>query len=92
LTGLPAGNYVLQLVTGNDVVIHELKISGEPSVKFEMLPPGQYRLKLIADVNRNGRWDSGNYMQHLQPEKIIYYANPLKMRSGWDMDVEWIFK
>jgi hypothetical protein len=92
LTGLPSGNYILKLVNEKDDVLREVKVSDQPSVAFEMLPPGQYRLKLIADANRNGKWDTGNYMQHRQPEKIIYYANPVKMRSGWDMDVEWIFK
>ena len=92
LTGLPAGNYILKLVNEKDEIIREQKISDQPSAKFEMLSPGIYRLKLIADENKNGRWDSGNYMQHRQPEKVIYYVNPVKMRSGWDMDVEWIFK
>ncbi|HET6992780.1 MAG TPA: hypothetical protein VFJ43_15710, partial [Bacteroidia bacterium] len=92
LTGIPSGNYVLQLVSDKDVLIRQTKIADVSSAKFDLLPPGQYRLKLIADVNKNGKWDTGNYLQHKQPEKIIYYINPVRMRSGWDMDVEWIFK
>jgi hypothetical protein len=92
LTGIPSGNYLLRLVNDKDVLIREVKIADVASAKFDLLPPGQYRLKLIADVNKNGKWDTGNYLQHKQPEKIIYYVNPIRMRSGWDMDVEWIFK
>jgi uncharacterized protein (DUF2141 family) len=92
LTNLPAGNYLLRLVNDKDVVIREIKIADATTAKFELLPPGSYRLKLIADENKNGKWDSGNYLQHKQPERVIYYINPVKMRSGWDMDVEWIFK
>ena len=89
---MPAGNYLLRVVNEKDVVIRELKIADVKTAKFDLLGPGTYRLKLIADENKNGRWDSGNYLQHKQPERVIYYINAVKMRSGWDMDVEWIFK
>jgi uncharacterized protein (DUF2141 family) len=92
LTGLPAGNYLLRVINDKDMVIRELKITDASTANFELLGPGSYRLKLIADENKNGKWDSGNYLQHKQPERVIYYINPVKMRSGWDMDVEWIFK
>ncbi|CAN5895439.1 Ig-like domain-containing protein [soil metagenome] len=92
MTGLPAGNYLLQLVNEKDQVFREQKVLGASTATFELLPPGMYRLKLISDENNNGHWDSGNYWLHQQPERIIYYINPVKIRSGWDMDVEWIFK
>ncbi len=92
LTGLPAGNYLLRVVNDKDAVIRELKIADVTTAKFDLLGPGTYRLKLIADENKNGKWDTGNYLLHKQPERVIYYINPVKIRSGWDMDVEWIFK
>jgi uncharacterized protein (DUF2141 family) len=92
LSGLPSGNYILQVVNDKDVVLRETKITDAKEVDFDLLSPGQYRLKLIADANKNGKWDTGNYLQHKQPEKIIYYINPVRMRAGWDMEVEWNFK
>lgn len=92
LANLPAGNYILRVVNDKDLVIRETTLAGAGAAKFELLPPGSYRLKLIADENKNGKWDTGNYLLHQQPERVTYYINPVKMRSGWDMDVEWIFK
>jgi hypothetical protein len=92
LTSLPAGNYLLQVVNDKGLTVREAALTGAGVTKFELLPPGSYRLKLIADENKNGKWDPGNYLQHKQPERVTYYINTVKMRSGWDMDVEWIFK
>lgn len=90
-TGLPEGKYILQVVTDKDQVIAEKNITGAAPVAFEHLVAGQYRLKLINDTNGNGKWDTGNYLQQQQPERVTYYSTPVRMRAGWDMDVEWIF-
>jgi hypothetical protein len=91
-TGLPAGNYLLRLVTTKDEPVREIPIEGSGTFEFAKLLPGEYRVKLITDENKNGRWDSGNYLQRRQPEKVIYYASAVKMRAGWDMDINWVFK
>lgn len=90
-TGLPAGHYLLQVVNEKDQLIRELAISGSTPVTFEKMPGGTFRLKLINDENSNGKWDTGNYLLHRQPERVIYYAKPVKMRAGWDLDMEWVF-
>lgn len=49
------------------------------------LPPGKYELVIITDVNRNGRWDTGNYAQRRQPEPII--TKELEaLRANWDVE------
>lgn len=90
-TGLTAGHYLLQVVTEKDQLIRELTIGGSAPVAFEKMAGGSFRLKLINDENSNGKWDTGNYLLHRQPERVIYYAKPVKMRAGWDLDVEWVF-
>ena len=39
--------------------------------------------------NKNGKWDTGNYLQKIQPEKVIYYDGSINIRSNWDLDLEW---
>ena len=58
---------------------------------FEMLnvPPGTYFLRLTIDKNGNGKWDIGNYKNHLQPEEVYYYPKILKLRRKWDQDENW---
>lgn len=55
--------------------------------KFEGLTPMTYSLRVIEDRNSNFEWDSGNYWQNLQPEKIFVYNGIINIRANWDVDV-----
>jgi len=46
-------------------------------------------LKIIYDNNANFKWDTGNLLQKLQPEKVIYNAEPVNTRPNWDLELEW---
>lgn len=56
---------------------------------FENVPPGSYYMRLTLDANGNGRWDTGNYALHLQPEEVYYYPKVVKLRSNWDVEQQW---
>ena len=58
---------------------------------FEILnvKPGNYYLRLTLDTNGNGKWDTGNYLNHLQPEEVYYYPKKLTLRRNWDLDERW---
>lgn len=92
LNGLPEGHYILQLLNEKGTVLQDTLISGPATVSFQYVSSGGYALKLIRDDNQNGKWDTGNYLLHRQPEMVSYYTKPIRMRTGWDMDVEWNFK
>jgi hypothetical protein len=57
---------------------------------FNYLSPRKYTLKAIFDANENGKWDTGNYLKHLQPEKIYLSSTPIQLRSNWDYEVSWV--
>lgn len=92
LNGIPKGNYVLQLLNEKGNLIQDTLIDGQSTIAFHYISSGNFLLKLISDENKNGKWDTGNYLQHQQPEIVRYYTKPIRMRTGWDMDVEWNFK
>ena len=57
--------------------------------KLPNVLPNSYYVRLTLDTNGNGRWDTGNYAQHLQPEEVYYYPKALKLRRNWDVDQQW---
>lgn len=56
---------------------------------FYDVPPESYYLMMVLDANGNGRWDTGNYSQHLQPEDVFYYHNPIKLKKFSDITLTW---
>ncbi len=95
---LPAGkdstreikyDYILQLLNEKENIVRENIIKKGETINYNYLYPQKYKLKIIVDTNSNGKWDSGNLLQKQQPEKVIYYTEPINIRSNWDLDLQW---
>lgn len=86
------GNYVLQLTDDKNNIVFEKSITGNDKITVEGLDPKSYGLRLVADENNNGKWDTGNYLKKQQAEKIILYPQKVSVRSNWDVEVEWEVK
>ena len=61
--------------------------------KFPLLDAATYYFRLIKDVNGNKKWDTGNYLEKIQPEPVIYFLDPLtriakkiELRANWDLN------
>jgi len=93
ITGVES-DFILQLLTGsgdNEQVVREKyrEDMNKGTIRFDYLDPGDYRLKLIYDRNNNKKWDTGNYLKHIQPEKVIYHPETFNVRSNWEYEMEW---
>ncbi|WP_247237961.1 Ig-like domain-containing protein [Telluribacter sp. SYSU D00476] len=53
---------------------------------FTRIPPGEYYLRLIVDRNRNRRWDTGVFNKSQQPEPIIYFPDPIMVKSNFEYE------
>ncbi len=56
----------------------------EPSVfSIKHIKPGKYLIRVIADTNKNKKWDTGNYLKKLQPERVSHSPKVIEIRSNW---------
>ncbi len=79
-------SYIIELLKNEKVVRrYDSPVEGN-YYKFELIDPGKYIVRLIEDVNENKQWDTGNYIQKIQPEKVIYYWKEIDLRANWDMN------
>ena len=82
-------NYVCQVYGGGGVVEKELYIEQKSSftTRIETLQPDGYTIKIIEDLNKNRRWDTGNYDKYTQPERI-FMKTAESLRANWEVEVE----
>ena len=78
---------VVQLTNESGKVIKEQKTTKREEVVFEHLQPAKYKLRALLDADGNGKWSTGNYHYHVQPETVIDYKDVLEIRAGWDIDL-----
>lgn len=83
------GNCIVQLLDEKESIVKESNINKSETLFYEYLYPKKYKLKIIYDNNANYKWDTGNLLQKLQPEKVIYNAEPVNTRPNWDLELEW---
>jgi hypothetical protein len=81
-------NYIVQLFQ-KDKLIKQSFLKDSTDVKYNYILPGDYELKLIIDNNNNEKWNTGNYIEGLQPEKVIFYEKDIKIRANWDNNISW---
>lgn len=76
---------LVQLTDEKGVVKYEQFSTSESSINFNQVTPGKYLIRIIKDRNANRMWDTGNFLQKIAPEEIIYYPDPVDVRANWDM-------
>ena len=79
---------ILQLYQGDKEikVLEERTIKGDGKVVFDYLGEGTYMIRAILDRNGNGKWDTGNYLKHLQPEEVKYLPTEIKLKKNFDVE------
>ena len=78
---------IVQLMDSKESVLRERVVRQDETVSFEYLKPSQYKIKFVHDCNDNGKWDTGDYMKAVQPEKVEYYNGEINVRSNWELEI-----
>lgn len=80
---------VIQVIDRRQQVIRQQYLERPGLVFFDFIIPAAYSLKAIHDRNGNRKWDTGDYLNQIQPEKVFYNSEELETRSNWDHEVLW---
>lgn len=79
-------SFIVDLLNEKGLVIRKQVIKHPQIVNFAYLNPGNYLVRVTLDKNNNGIWDTGNYLEKLQPEEILFYDKILELRVNWDLN------
>jgi len=81
---------------GPEIKVATYPVRGEPiSVDadengqfiFSSLFPGSYTIRAFYDINGNGLFDGGQIRPFKFAEKIVVYADTVKVRARWETDI-----
>ncbi|MBV7268870.1 Ig-like domain-containing protein [Winogradskyella luteola] len=81
---------VVQLVNDKGEVLYERYAKDTPVVDFTDLEPRRYNLRVIFDSNGNGKYDTGNYLLGIQPERVSYAPKDKvdEVRASFDFVID----
>lgn len=92
LNNAPSTPLVVQLVTRAGEVKYQKAETGNFVFNFLNVNPDKYNLRVIFDDNNNKKYDTGNYLKKLQPERIAYHPEQIEIRANWDVDEQFTLK
>ena len=73
LTGVK-NKYIVDLLNEKrDKVIRSFTVDSDQTLTFPYITAGKYSIRFTEDVNRNSLVDTGNLLEHRQPEKVLFY-------------------
>lgn len=75
---------IVQLTDSKYEVIAEQYIEKAQPVDFNFLDPKNFFLRVIYDTNKNGKYDTGDYLKGIQPERVSYHPDVIEGTAGFD--------
>ena len=57
-----------------------------------MCLPGNYNIRVIKDSDKDGAFSTGNFLQKKLAEQVLYYNQPIEIKAGWDVEINWEIK
>lgn len=94
--------YIVDLLNEKrDKIIRSFIVEKDGPVLFPYLKAGNYCVRITEDKNRNNLVDTGNLLEHRQPEKVYFFKPDgekylikvlEKAEMVWDVNIEELFQ
>tara|TARA_R110000868_G_scaffold118253_3_gene313782 strand:+ start:2790 stop:4484 length:1695 start_codon:yes stop_codon:yes gene_type:complete len=81
---------IIQLTDEKGDVKRELYATEPDAFSFNNINPGKYLIRVITDANKNKKWDTGNYLKKIQPERVSHSPKLIEMRANWEEKYDFI--
>ncbi|WP_346983424.1 Ig-like domain-containing protein [Chryseobacterium sp. POE27] len=91
LENVPISSYWIQLVDPSDKVLYQKYTKGS-DVKFDILKPGEYIVRILVDNNENKYWDEADFANDVFAEDSYIYYKTAIVRPLWDSNESWDLK
>lgn len=83
------GGMIIQLLDNSEKLLREKYIREDEKIEFPLLEKGKYRVRAIFDLNGDGKWTTGEFEIHRQPEPVTYYPAEIEIKENWELSQDW---
>ena len=89
----PKAKYIMQLTNAQGKVQKEISNVTPGKYTFEYVTPGDVMLRVVEDMNANGKWDTGDMVLMRQPERTEIFKNEdgvelITTKENWEYDLD----
>jgi hypothetical protein len=88
-TSLGKGQLIVCLCDDKGNIKYSKFAKSDGEILFDFILPADYKIKVIWDMNLNGKWDTGKYIDGLYPEKVLEFPKKQTVKSKWETQVDW---
>ncbi len=79
-------SYIVQWLNEQDVILKTDIIKSNTALNYLKYPTAKYHIRVVYDINKNGKWDTGRIKTREQPELIWNFDKILTLRPNWDLE------
>jgi hypothetical protein len=83
------GKRIIQLLRSDEKLVREIKMDQDGKAEFPYLEKGMYRLKIIYDLNGDGKWTTGDFVSGRQPEPVSFMPMEIEIKENWENELYW---
>jgi uncharacterized protein (DUF2141 family) len=91
ITNAPEANYWIQLIDSSDKIAYQKYIKGD-KVKFDILRPAEYIVRILVDNNGNKYWDEADFANDIFAEDAYIFHKKVIVRGLWETREDWDLK
>lgn len=91
LQNAPTSSYWIQLLDSSEKVIYQKYTKGD-EVKFDILKPAEYIVRILVDNNGNKYWDESDFLNDIFAEDSYVFYKTVLAKPLWDMNENWDLK
>ena len=88
LINKPESKFWIQLLNSNEEVAYE-KYTDASKIKFDIIKPGEYYLRILVDNNGNEFWDVADFETKTFAEDAYLFYKLVNARPLWEIQEDW---
>ena len=79
-------DFRFQLIGSNDNVAYEKR--NQKEMVFNTVKAAKYRIRVLIDTNKDGKWSYGNLLNNEEPEEVFLYNEEISIRENWEVKLD----